>query len=66
MVLPSWKGCNGEEWDVTGEQHAASSAQRLLLKNLSSLAKGEVYLSRHPSCGCRIQRVGLALVTVSL
>ena len=28
------------------------------------LAEGEVYLSRHPSCGCRIWPVGQALVTV--
>ena len=36
------------------------------MRNVSSLAEGEVYFSGHPSCWCRIQSVGLALVTVGL
>ena len=36
----------------------------MLSEEPASLAQGEVYLSRRPSCGCYILRVGRAMVTV--
>ena len=56
------------EWDVMGEQRVVSvylsSSPLLLERAICRCWQREVYLSRHPSCGCRTQSVGLALVTV--
>ena len=56
------------EWDVMGEQRVVSfyfSFFFLLFERaICPCWQREVYLSRHPSCGCRTQSVGLALVTV--